>query len=449
MRVRESTLNLRLRRRWWTAAALALLLAPAARAEDWPQWMGPDRDGVWKETGILDRFPPGGPRVLWRARVGVGYAGPAVAAGRVYLADYLTEGDATANTFGRSKLQGSERVLCFDAKSGDLLWKHEYPCAYDLSYAGGPRCTPTVHGGKVYTLGAMGDLVCLDADRGSVVWARDLKKDYHIKAPTWGFCGHPLVDGQKLFCLVGGDGSVAVAFDKDTGKELWRALSAKEPGYCPPTLIEAGGTKQLLIWHSQSLNSLDPETGKVYWSVPLAAQFAMCIAEPRRLGDHLFASGMGNKGVVLKLASDRPAAMEVWRDVKPGVYSSNATPFLEGETVYGIDCATGYLRAVRLDDGKMLWETLAPIGGRKAVHGTAFLVKNGDRFFLPSETGELVIARLSPRGYEEVSRCKLLEPTNNAFKRPVVWSHPAFANRCVYARNDKELVCASLAAADN
>jgi outer membrane protein assembly factor BamB len=429
-----------------TPFVLAVFLAPTARGEDWPQWMGPNRDGVWKETGIIDRFPEGGPKVLWRAKVGFGYAGPAVAGGRVYLADYLTDGDITKTAVGRPKIQGQERILCFDARAGDLVWKHEYPCRYEISYAGGPRCTPTVHGGKVYSLGAMGDLVCLDAEKGTVVWSRDLKKDYQIQAPMWGFCGHPLVDGQKLFCLVGGAGSVAVAFDKDTGKELWKALSVKEPGYCPPTLIEAGGTRQLLIWHSELLNSLDPQTGKVYWSVPLKPQYAMAIAEPRQLGDYLFASGIGGKAVVLKLTADKPAVEEVWRDVKPGVYASNATPFLENATIYGMDCMTGNLRGVRLTDGKMLWESLAPIGGKRAVHGTVFLVKNCNRFFLASDTGDLIIARLSPQGYEEVSRCKLLEPTNSAFGRSVLWSHPAFANQCVYARNDKELVCVSLAA---
>jgi outer membrane protein assembly factor BamB len=426
--------------------ALAVVLAPASRGEDWPQWMGPNRDGVWKETGILEKFLEGGPKVRWRVPVSVGYAGPAVAQGRVYVTDYVTTGSTAGNPALRGKLKGKERVLCFNVADGSLQWKHEYDCPYDISYPGGPRCTPTVQAGKVYTLGAMGDLICLNAETGSVIWSRDLKKDYETKAPLWGFCGHPLVDGQKVICLVGGKNSVAVAFDKDTGKEVWRALSAKEPGYCPPTMIEAGGTKQVLIWHAESINSLDPETGKVYWSVPLVPAYAMAIAEPRQLGDHLYAAGMGPKGVLLKLSKDKPDAKEVWRDVKPGVYPSNPTPFLEDDTIYGVDCMTGYLRAVKLADGAQLWESLQPLRGKRAVHGTVFLIKNGERFFLASENGDLIIARLSPKGYEEISRAKLLEPTGNTFGRSIVWSHPAFADKCVFARNDKELICASLAA---
>jgi outer membrane protein assembly factor BamB len=428
---------------------LAVLLASAARGDDWPQWLGPRRDSVWRETGILDKFPEGGPKVLWRARVGYGYAGPAVAGGKVYVADYLTDADVAGNPIARSKLDGTERVLCLDAASGKLLWKHEYPCRYEISYPAGPRCTPAVADGKVYTLGAEGNLFCLDAGSGAVRWSHDLKKEYRIKTPMWGFCGHPLVDGRKLVCLVGGEGSVAVAFDKDTGKELWRSLSAKEPGYCPPTPIEAGGKRQLLIFHPKALNSLDPETGEVYWSVPLEPLYGMSIAAPRKLGDYLFAGGIGTKAVLLKLAKDKPAAEEVWRgDSGTAVYCANCTPFLEDGTIYGADCQTGQFRAVKLDNGERLWETFAPTTGGKerASHGTAFVVKNGDRFFLFSETGALILARLSPKGYEEVSRCKLLEPTGRTFGRPVLWSHPAFAGKCIFARNDKELICASLAA---
>src|SRR5205823_8470921 len=173
-------------------------------------------------------------------------------------------------------------------------------------------CTPAVAGGKVYTLGTMGDLHCLDAADGRLVWAKDLKKEYHIEAPTWGFSGHPLVDGQKLFVTVGGDGSVLVAFDQETGKEVWRALSAKEPGYCPPSIIEAGGTRQLVLWTPDGISSVDPETGKVYWSAELKPAFGMSIMAPRQWKDYLFAGGIGFNAALLKLAPDKPAATVEW-----------------------------------------------------------------------------------------------------------------------------------------
>src|SRR5262249_4638015 len=126
----------------------------------------------------------------------------------------------------RPKVTGKERVLCLDAANGNVLWKHEYDCPYEISYPGGPRCTPTVHDGKVYALGAEGNLVCLDAKKGDVIWSKDFKKDYGAKTAIWGYASHPLMDGRRLVCVVGGEGSVAVAFDKDTGKELWKSLSA-------------------------------------------------------------------------------------------------------------------------------------------------------------------------------------------------------------------------------
>ena len=424
-------------------------ISPAI-ADDWPQWLGPNRDSVWKETGIVERFPAEGLKVRWRAPVALGYAGPAVAGGKVYVTDYVGRSGKSTNTpGGRDKLEGSERVLCLSVESGRVLWKHEYERAYSISYPGGPRCTPCLDADRLYTLGAEGDLFCLNATDGRVVWSKELTKEYKTATPIWGFAAHPLVDGDRLYCVVGGQGSVAVAFDKQTGRELWRSLSSSEPGYCPPTLIEHGGVKQLLIWHPEALNSLDPQTGKVYWSVPLKPAFAMSITAPRKLGDLLFASGIGNAGALLKLDRNKPAAEVVWRGkAKTAVYSANSTPFLEGDMIYGNDCQSGALMGVRLEDGKRLWQTFqATTGTRRAGHGTAFLVKHADRYFLFSETGDLILAKLSPAGYREISRFHVLEPTNSAFGRDVVWSHPAFAERCVFARNDKELVCVDLAAA--
>lgn len=429
-----------------------LIMATALRADDWPQWLGPKRDSVWRESGLVEKFPAAGPKVLWRATIAGGYAGPAVAAGRVYVADFATDADvrALSDPQARPTVPGRERVLCLDARSGKTLWEHADDCRYTISYPAGPRCTPTVHEGKVYTLGAEGRLLCLDAAGGALVWSKDFKTDYKAKTPVWGFCGHPLVEGGKLICVVGGEQGVVYAFDKETGRELWHALSASEPGYSPPTMIEAGGARQLLIWHAESLNSLNPETGAVYWTVPLVPQFGMAIMAPRRQGSSLFAGGIGGVSVLLKLADDRPAVTEVWRgSMKTGASPVNSTPFLEDGFMYAVD-QPGTLLGVRLDTGERVWQTFKPVTDDENVKrvnsGTAFLVKNGERFFLASETGHLIIARLSRSGYEELSRCRLLEPTSRAFGRDVVWSHPAFANKCVYARNDKELVCVSLAA---
>lgn len=421
----------------------------AALGDDWPQWLGPRRDSVWREKGIVKTFPQQGLKVKWRVPVAGGFAGPAVADGKVYVADYVVESGKPVNgPSKRCKLEGQERLLCFSADDGSLVWKHEYACSYDVSYPAGPRVTPTVVDGKVYTLGTMGDLCCLDADTGKLLWSMDFKEQYNTKTPIWGFAGHPLVEGNTLFCLAGGKDSVAVALDKDTGREIWRSLSAPEPGYCPPVMIDAGGRRQLVIWHSTAVNGLDPRTGKVYWSVPLKPSYGMSIATPRKSGNYLFACGIGHKAVLLTLDPDRPGAEIVWRgDSRTAVYCANSTPIIDGNVIYGV-CRQGELRGVELSTGRRLWETCAATtGSRPAYYATAFIVKHEDRYFLFNDKGDLILARLSPEGYKEISRFNVLEPTDEGLGREVVWSHPAFANQSVYARNDKELVCVSLAVA--
>lgn len=436
------------------ASALILFPARALWAEDWPQWLGPNRDSIWRETGIVEKLPEAGPPVRWRVAIGGGYSGPIVAGGRVFVTDrQLPQGAANpADPFQRGAITGGERVLCLNEKDGKAIWKHEYECTYTVSYPAGPRVAPLVSGGRVYTLGAEGNLFCLDASNGQVIWSRDFKKDFGIKTPMWGFAGHPLLDGNRLICLVGGQGSTAVAFDKDTGKEVWRALSATEPGYSSPIIVEAGGRRQLILWHPEAANSLDPATGEVFWSVPFQSRTGLSVATPRGIGDLLFFTSFYNGSLLLRLDSARPAAAAVWQTRQVSESKTThlnailCTPFLEDGYIYGV-CSYGQLRCLKAATGERLWETFkATTSGEPVRWANAFIVRNGSRFFLFNEKGELIIARLTPKGYEEISRARILEPANSDPGRHVVWSHPAFANRRMYARNDKELVCVDLAA---
>ena len=439
-----------------TRILCALALAQAAGsalAEDWPQWLGPQRDAVWRETGIVQKFPAEGPPIRWRAPLGGGYAGPAVAQGRVYVLDrQLAQGAANpTDPFQRGSIPGTERIVCFDARDGKLLWKHEYDCPYTMSYPAGPRTTPAVSGDKVYALGAEGNLVCLNNADGKVVWSHDFKKEFDLKTPLWGFAGNPLVDGRRLICLAGGEGSTVVAFDKETGKELWRALSSKEPGYSSPVIYEAGGKRQLIVWHPESVNSLDPETGKVYWSEPFKARSGMTIATPRKHQDLLFLTCFYNGSLMLRLDSAKPAATPMWRTEKMSEKETThlnavmSTPTLEPGYIYGV-CSYGQLRCLRSETGERVWETFqATTSGEPVRWANAFIVKNGERYFLFNEAGDLAIARFTPQGYQELSRTHLLKPTGTAAGRSVLWSHPAFADRSIYARNDQEILCADLA----
>ena len=445
--------------------ALALgLTAAGARADDWPQWLGPRRDGVWRETGILEKFPKDGPRVRWRTPIGQGYAGPAVADGRVYVLDRVLPGGVTNPTsgFDSKTVAGQERLLCLDEATGKVLWTHEYDCTYNIGYPSGPRATPTVAGGKVYTLGAMGDLRCLDAESGKLLWSKNFltdfpgRKDHRDKVGIWGCAAHPLVDGNRLICLVGGPDHLVVAFDKDTGQVLWHALSAAQVGYAPPMIAEAGGKRQLIVWEPEAVHGLDPEGGQVSWSVPfeLRAPPCMAISTPRVAGDRVFVTSFYDGSLMLKLDADRPGASVLWkakgRSEKPedtkALQSIISTPVLKDGYLYGV-CSYGELRCLKADTGERLWMTRQATtrDGEPVRWANAFLVPQGDRFFLFNELGDLLIARLTPQGYDEVSRAHILEPTNPMPGRLVVWSHPAFANRSAYARNDKEIVCVSLA----
>jgi outer membrane protein assembly factor BamB len=427
-----------------------LLLEGMAFADDWPQWLGPDRDSVWRETGILREFPAEGPRVRWRQQVGSGYAGPAVAQGRVFVADRMVESGNPATEqkdhYGRKRSGGAERVLCLRESDGEVLWEHKYDCPYTVAYPAGPRVTPTVHQGKVYSLGTEGNLFCLDAKTGKEIWSCDFKKAYGLKVPVWGVCGHPLVDGQKLICIVGGEGTTAVAFDKDTGKEIWRALSSKSPGYSAPIIYKIGNTRQLMIWHGEAVNSLNPETGEVYWSIPIETWSGMAIATPRVLGDKMFVMGFRYQATAITLDMSRPTAEVAWRGGRDnGVAGAISTPFLQDGYIYasGHD---GMFRCVKLDSGERIWGTYEPTTKvKKSRWANAFPIKNGEVFFLANDIGDLIIAKLSVEGYEELSRAHILEPTGQAEGRDLVWSHPAFANKSAYARNDNEIVCISLA----
>jgi len=432
-----------------------LLLLPIAfsnivRADDWPQWLGPKRDGIWKEEGIIEKFPQGGPKVLWRAKIGSGYAGPAVSNGRVFLMDRVLSAGAKAGgrPGKRGVIPGKERVSCLNESDGKLIWQHEYDSEYTVSYPAGPRATPTVDGDRVYTLGAEGNLFCLSAKDGSVQWQKDFKKEYGVKTPVWGFAAAPLVYRDMVICLVRGDGSTVIAYNKKTGMEVWRALSAKEPGYCPPTLIEHGGKEQLVIWHPEAMNSLDPTTGKIFWSIPWKLRSGLSIPTPRLHGDYLFFTAFYNGSTMLKLKSNQSAPEVIWQTEKESekrtthLNSIISTPYLVGNHIYGV-CSYGEFRCLEQETGKRVWESFEP--GRKARWSNVFLTPNKDRWFLFNESGDLIIAKLSPEGYEEIDRAHIIEANGSDLRqRSIVWTHPAYANGNCYVRNDSEIICISL-----
>ena len=432
--------------------------AQAVRAEDWPQWRGADRLAVWHDTGIVDEFPDTGLKVAWRAPIRSGFAGPAVADGRVFVLDWLEDPESRT-------LDGAERLVALDETTGEQLWVHEWATSYrmlQVSYAIGPRATPTVDGDRVYALGASGNLRCIDVESGELIWKKNYIDDYDTSVATWGVASSPLVDGDRLIAIVGGEpDALVVAFDKHTGEELWRALNVVgEMGYGQPVIYEAGGVRQLIIWHAAALVSLNPETGEVYWEEPWEVGAGMSVATPVRDGNLLLVSQFYNGSLMMRLDTDRPSATMLWKgssrselpDETEGLHAMITTPIVSGDHIYGIG-SYGELRGLDARTGERLW--MSGEMTAQARWGTAYMVRNGDRYFVSNDEGYLIIARFTPTGYVELDRTMLLEGTSQSgygpqrfFDRLVSWSHPAFANRHVVQRNDNEVVRYSLAAAD-
>lgn len=438
-----------------TVRALAVIFVAAssaiALADDWPQWNGPTRDGRLREANVRTVIPQDGLELLWRKPVGLGYSGPAVADGRTYVMDYkMKSGNITNNAGKRDELQGEERITCFDAKSGELLWVHGYDRPYALSYPSGPRATPTVFGGKVYMLGAEGDLTCLTADTGEVVWERHFTPGYGAKTPIWGHAASPLVYQDSLICMVGGEGSLVVSFDLATGKENWRTLSARDTGYCPPSIVKRGGVEQLIIWDPETLSSLNPNNGDVYWQFEVKPGYGMSVLPPLLDGNLLYTTGESSTSLMLELDSEKPSAKELWRGApKDGVYLATCTAIFEDGHIYGADIKAGAVVCARASDGERLWQSSLPTTGttrgRGPAHSSAFLIKNQDSYLILSETGDFISATMSVDGYKETGRFHAIEPTGFSMGRAYLWTYPAISGKRLYVRNDKEIICYSLA----
>ena len=414
-------------------AALVTLLPLAMLAEDWPQFRGPNRDGAWNETGILQTFPDQGLKFSWRAHVGRGWSSPVVAQGKVYVTDVqLTPPTA------------KERVLCFDETTGKLLWTHHYGVdypewAFDPN-SGGPRATPIVRDGRLYALGALGHLFCLNAAKGVVVWEKNLAKEYGVKEFT-GITASPLIEDELLILQICAKPAAGVvAFDKNSGKEAWRALDDSFT-YSSPIILNVGGRKQLIVWTQEAVTSLDPATGKTWWREMLRTPGDMAVSTPVFSGQRLLIGGL-----MLKLDADKPAASVLWPETKAvskRILSNTSTALLRGEYVYSAKIS-GELICLEAGTGNEVWQTntVTDLKNGSSIH----LTPNGDGVFLFTDRGDLIRAQLTPQGYREISRAHLLNPTSPFGDRKCAWSPPAYANGHVFARNDEELVCASLTA---
>ncbi len=425
-----------------SAVILTSTFAAPVHADDWPQWRGPMRDGAWRESGIVERFDKPRIKPVWTAEIAGGYCGPTVADGLVYVMDRLVSPKQT------------ERIHCFDAKTGEKKWTHEYPRDYRIDYDAGPRASVTIDDGRAYALGSMGDFHCLDAKTGKILWMKDLDTEYKIRMPIWGIAAAPLIEGPLVIVQIGGEGEAClVAFDKKSGKEAWRSFD-DTASYSAPVIFERGGRRVLVCYTGAHVISVDPKTGKLHWSVPFAPKkMVIGITSPVLEGDYLFVSNFFDGSLMLRLSSDGTGVEELWRRGGPSEMETDSlhaiisTPWLRGDYIYGVD-SYGELRCLDAKTGDRIWESDKAV--RRDRWSTIHFVWNEpqQRMWMFNEEGDLIIARLTPKGYEEISRTHILKPTRDQLpsrRGGVCWSHPAFAGKHVYARNDKELICVDLA----
>jgi outer membrane protein assembly factor BamB len=408
------------------------LLALAAHADDWPQWRGPQRDGVWREQGIVESFPANGLKVLWRAEAGGGWSSPIVAEGRVFLIDSELK-----------KPKARERVRAFDAVSGQIVWTHAYDVdypdwAFGADQMGGPTATSAVADGRIYSVGINGAVTCLATANGERIWSKDLMKEYG--AASFSLRASPLIDGDRVIFVVGGKpGAYLVALDRHTGREVWKAMEEAVTN-STPAIVEVGGQRQLIVWTAESVTSLNPATGAVLWRQAMTTTSYDANATPVSLGDRLLLSGL-----MLQLDADKPGAKVLWPEgggALKRVLSNTSTPLLTHEAVYSAT-NRGDLVCLDANTGKELWHTDKVTDRKNGV--SIHITPNGDTAFLYTNLGELIHARLSPAGYEEISRAKLIEPVYSFGGRKISWSPPSYASRCVFVRNEHEILCASLA----
>jgi len=395
---------------------------PTSVETEWPQFRGPRGDGTWRGPKLPEQWPANGLKQTWKQTIGGGYSGVSISDGRVITMDRQTDPEV-------------ERVLCFAATDGKPLWQHIYPVTYGkLDYGNGPRAAPTIHAGQVYTVGAVGDLRCLDLQTGNVIWKRNYLTDFHGRMSTWGFAASPVVYGDWLILQPGGEHeSSVVAIERQTAKEVWRSLN-DEAGYCTPLVHHVHNQDELIIWTPSHIRGLEARTGKPLWAHPYEITYGVSIAKPIVHENLVFVAGYWHGSKAIRLGETPTTATLAWEENRylRGLMSQ---PLYRDGYVYLLDKQYG-LTCFELQTGKKLWDDknqMTPRG--RNPHASLVWLGDSDRAIILNEEGELILARLNPDGYHEQSRTRITGFT---------WAHPAFAGNQVFARTDTELVCVKL-----
>ena len=417
---------------------LVSVIVPGAGAEEWPQWRGPRNDGIVREEKVADAWPAGGPKKLWEAQVGVGFASPVAIDGAVYV----------------FTLDGDDDTLCaFDADKGTPVWKQQARSLYTGEMPGpamakdwtGTRASPVVEGDRIYTYGFRGDLICRERKTGKTVWHVNAVTETGTKPITWGQGSNPLIDGDTIYVQGGINGPTVVALDKKTGKLLWQSQNlppdttrddpddygkgeTDKGGYAQPVLVDVQGTRQLIVFGGEALWAFDPKTGKTIWSQPWPTQYDVNAATPIYHEGRLFiTSAYGKPPARCAQFELSPAgAKQVWTNNQ--LTAKYQPPVLDGGHLYGN--SEGTVRCLRWEDGKTVWTAKDRIN-----QGGSIVRIAPDKLLMLSDIGKATLARAAPQGYEKLAEAQVVERTGNA------WSTPLVYRGKMYFKGRNDLVC--------
>jgi outer membrane protein assembly factor BamB len=406
----------------WLSVPCALLATAWAAASDWPQFLGPQRNGISDETGLVDAFPKDGPRVEWRINPGEGMSGLAIVDGVIYT---LVQHD------------GGQFALALDADSGDTIWETQLAPEYKNSMGDGPRATPAVTDESVYFFTGEGILAALSRDAGSQQWSHNLVKDHQGKVADYGMACSPLVVGENVIVTIGAPSATVVAYDRG-GKLNWKAGRDIPAGYSSPALLNVGPREQLVTFAGSAALGIDPDDGEVQWNYPFETDFNCNIATPVSVNGGVFISSGENHGsAVLSVPADGAQEVkEVWNSFGPRAVLHNEwqTSILLDGHLYGFDNigsagATTHLACIDAATGDRKWQQLR--------FGKGNMIAADGKLWISTMDGDLVIVRATPEKFEELDRAALFTSTRQA---------PALCNGRLYLRTDDEILAVDVRA---
>lgn len=405
------------------ASLACLLTLQMAQANDWPQWRGPQRDGISRETGLLKTWPEGGPQKVWLCReVGLGYSGMAVVGDTLYTMGALGE---------------TEHLFAVNVKDGSLKWSADIGPKLTNGWGDGPRGTPTVEGDRVYAISGKGRVVCASAKSGELLWKVEFIGDLKGKIPNWGYTESPLVDGDRVICTPGGDRGAIVALNKQTGEVLWRSKDFTEGAqYASPQAVEINGVRQYVQLTQQKLVGVNAENGNVLWTADWPGKTAV-IPTPIIRGNQIYVtSGYGVGCMLVTIGPDNSVTKVYENQV---MKNHHGGVVLIGDQVYGYSDQTGWL-CQSFANGEIVWRE------RSALGKGCLTCADGMLYLEDEQSGELMLIEASPEGWRPHGGFKLEPQTEQRNPKGKIWTHPTVANGKLYVRDQELLFCFDITA---